>query len=156
MVLTNSIAYDSWPIASVKLMRAMGPAVERTPRRVFQWVFAEFVGRGHDDCQRARESAAAHWPGYDHPDGAATFLRQIRSLRTSDTLAIAPRLADLDLPACVVWGAADPFQKVEYGKRLADDLNADLRTVPEARHFMPEDHPSEVAEAIGSMLDRAR
>jgi pimeloyl-ACP methyl ester carboxylesterase len=155
LVLANSIAYDSWPIPSVKLMRALGPAVQRTPRSVFRRIFAAFIDQGHDDRQRARESAAAHWAGYDHPDGAAAFVRQIRSLRTADTLEVAARLTDLRVPAGVVWGAADRFQKLAYGERLARDLHADIRTVDRGKHFTPEDHPDEVADAIRCVLGRA-
>ncbi|HYY21396.1 MAG TPA: alpha/beta hydrolase [Thermoleophilaceae bacterium] len=154
LVLTNSIAYDSWPIPSIKLMRMLGPGVARTPTALFRRVFAAFIAQGHDDSARARESAAAHWPGYDHPTGAATFVRQIRSLRTSDTLEVAPRLPGLRLPAGVVWGAADRFQKVSYAERLARDLGADLEKVDRGKHFMPEDHPQEVAETIRKVLER--
>ena len=155
LVLTNSIGYDSWPIPSVKLMRVLGPAIERTPTAPFRRVLDAFIAQGHDDRQRARESAAAHWPSYDHPAGAATFVRQIRSLRTADTLEVAPQLPDLRVPAAVVWGAADRFQKLAYGQRLASDLHADLQTVEGAKHFMPEDHPREIAQAIRSVLQRA-
>ena len=102
IVLTSSIAYDLWPIPSVKLMRALGPAVARTPTPLFRRIFTSFIAQGHDDRPRARESAAAHRPGYDHPNGAATFVRQIRSLRTSDTLEIAPPLPGLRVPTGVV------------------------------------------------------
>jgi pimeloyl-ACP methyl ester carboxylesterase len=155
LVLTNSIAYDSWPIATVKAMRLLGPAVALTPTPVFHRIFESFIDQGHDDRERARESAAAHWPGHQHRRGAATFVRQIRSLRTSDTLSVAPRLTELDVPAEVVWGAADRFQKLRYGQRLARDLRAELRTVEAGKHFMPEDHPEEVAEGIRRVLAAA-
>jgi pimeloyl-ACP methyl ester carboxylesterase len=51
-----------------------------------------FIRLGHDDSARAKESFREHWRGYDHPDGAGAFMRQVRSLRTEDTLAIAERL----------------------------------------------------------------
>lgn len=155
IVLTNAIAYDSWPIPRVKAMRLLGPAVARMPTPLFRRVFDSFIGQGHDDRGRAGESAAAHWPGYDHPGGAATFLRQIRSLRTVDTLEVAGRLPDLRVPAGVVWGAADSFQKLAYGERLARDLHADLDTVSTGKHFMPEDHPHEVAATIRRVVERA-
>lgn len=45
------------------------------------------------------------------------------------------------LPARVVWGAADQFQKLHYGERLARDLDAPLRRIDGGKHFTPEDHP---------------
>jgi pimeloyl-ACP methyl ester carboxylesterase len=154
IVLCNSIAYDSWPIPSVKAMRAIGRLVERVPLGLFRRLIPFLIHQGHDDSERARESAEAHWPGYAHPDGPATFVRQIRALRTEDTLEIADRLPTLNAPAAVVWGVADRFQKAKYGRRLAADLRAQLTEIPGGKHFMPEDHPDAVAAAIRSVIDR--
>ncbi len=51
-----------------------------------------------------------------------------------------------------MWGAADQFQKVRYGERLAADLGAELTRLAGARHFVPEDHPEAVAEAVAAVL----
>jgi pimeloyl-ACP methyl ester carboxylesterase len=154
IVLCNSIGYDSWPIPSVKAMRAIGRLVERTPLGLFRRLFPFLIHQGHDDSDRARESVEAHWPGYAHPDGPAAFVRQIRSLRTEDTLEIADRLPALDAPAAVVWGVADRFQKAEYGRRFAADLRAELTEIPGGKHFVPEDHPGPVAAAVQTVIDR--
>ena len=55
-LLTNTIAYDSWPIPSVKILRALSPLVERLPRPALTPVFASFLYRGHDNLRCARES----------------------------------------------------------------------------------------------------
>jgi pimeloyl-ACP methyl ester carboxylesterase len=156
LVLTNAIAYDSWPIPEVKVLRAAGPAVARLPRALLRAQLAVLAARGHDDRARAREALDVHWPAYDHPGGAATLVRQMRSLRTRDTEAVAPALRTLGVPAAVVWGAADPFQKLDpYGRRLARDLDAPLDVIEGGRHFVPEDHPDRIAAAIRSVLARA-
>ncbi|MEW6473851.1 MAG: alpha/beta fold hydrolase [Actinomycetota bacterium] len=148
LVLVNSIAYDSWPIPSVKAMRSAGAMVERLPAALFRPVFAGFLRLGHDDGSVARESIAAHWAPYADAGGAPAFVRQIQSLRTDDTLAVVDRLPTLRVPARVVWGAADQFQKVRFGERLSRDLSAPLTRLNGARHFVPEDHPDAVAEAV--------
>ncbi|MDQ3945200.1 MAG: alpha/beta hydrolase, partial [Actinomycetota bacterium] len=152
LVLVNSIGYDSWPIPSVKAMRVTGPVVERIPAGLFRPVFAGFLRLGHDNVTVAGESIAVHWRPYAETGGPRGFVRQIRSLRTQDTLAVADRLPGLQVPARVVWGAADQFQKVRYGERLAADLGADLTRLTGARHFVPEDHPEPVAEATAAVL----
>jgi hypothetical protein len=66
----------------------------------------------------------------------------VHRLHTADTLQVADRLRDLQVPARVVWGAADPFQRLPYGQRLAWDLRTELWQIEGGRHFTPEDHPS--------------
>lgn len=152
LVLTNAIAYDSWPIPSVKAMRAAGPVVARTPPLVFRRVLSGFLRLGHDDTGMAAESADVHWGPYGRHGGAGAFVRQIRSLRTADTLAVAPSLPRVRVPTRIVWGAADRWQKVSYGERLATDLRAPLIRLDEAKHFVPEDHPEPVANAINQVV----
>jgi len=156
LVLTNSIAYDSWPIPMVRALRRVRGGTARLPSRLFKPLLAGFLHPGHDDRARARESVGAHWPGYAHPRGPAAFARQVRSLRTEDTLEVADRLPQLDVPAAVVWGAADQFQKVEYGRRLAADLHAQITGIPGGKHFVPEDHPHEVADAVTAVVAASR
>jgi hypothetical protein len=50
LVLTNAIAYDSWPIAEVRAMRAAAPLIERLPRRIFRAQFSLLIRQGHDDA----------------------------------------------------------------------------------------------------------
>jgi len=124
--------------------------------RLLKPLLAGFLRPGHDDGARACESFRAHWPGYAHARGPAAFARQVRSLRTEDTLAVADRLPQLKVPAAVVWGAADQFQKVEYGRRLAADLHARITEIPGGKHFVPEDHPREVADGVRAVVADAR
>jgi pimeloyl-ACP methyl ester carboxylesterase len=154
VVLTNSICYDSWPIPSVKAMGAMGPAVERLPNSVFRQVYSSFLHRGHDNRERAKESIEEHWPYYERAGGAAAMIRQVRSLNVNDTLAIAEQVPNLDVPARLVWGAVDQFQKIGYGYRLAYELGAPLDRIEEGKHFVPEDHPEEVAAAVNELLEQ--
>jgi pimeloyl-ACP methyl ester carboxylesterase len=155
LVLTNCIAYDSWPIPSVKAMRALGPALEHLPDAVFRPMYATFLRQGHDDRRRAEESIDAHWPYYEATGGAAAaFIRQTRSLDVRDTLAVADAIPRLDLPARLVWGAADPFQKIGYGYRLAYELDAPLDRIEGGLHFVPEDHPERIAAAVNDLLEQ--
>jgi pimeloyl-ACP methyl ester carboxylesterase len=156
LFLTNAIGYDSWPIPSVKAMRTAGGLVERLPDPVFRRIFAGFVIQGHDDREIARESLDLHWENYAAADGAAAFVRQVRSLNVHDTLAVRDSLPALKLPARVVWGEADRFQKVKYGERFAHDLHTTLRRISGGKHFTPEDHPAAVAEAVNDLVREVR
>lgn len=152
LVLTNTIAYDSWPIPSVKALRAVTPVLRRLPGATVYPIMATLLARAHDDLRVARESLAVHWQPYVQHDGAAALARQVDSLDVNDTRRIADRLATLDVPARLVWGAADQFQKLCYGHRLAADLDAELAPISGGKHFVPEDHPDEIAHAITQLL----
>jgi pimeloyl-ACP methyl ester carboxylesterase len=153
LVLMNTICYDSWPIPMVKVMRAAGPLVQRLPERIFHFIFRQFLAQGHDRPGRVEEAMAVHWPHYAGSAGAAAFLRQIRSLHVRDTLEVSNQLQQLQIPTRILWGAADRFQKIGYGYRLAHDLRAPLERIEEGKHFVPEDHPEKVARNINALLN---
>ncbi|MDP8932015.1 MAG: alpha/beta fold hydrolase [Actinomycetota bacterium] len=152
LVLTNSICYDSWPIPSVKALRSASPLVRRLPDVLIKTMIASLLLRGHDDLRRARESLAIHWRPYEQFDSASAMARQVEALNVRDTLAIVDQLATLDVPARVVWGAADAYQKVTYGHRLAGDLRTELRRIEGGKHFTPEDHPDAIAAATNEVV----
>ena len=152
LLLTNAIGYDSWPVPSVKAMGALGGLVERLPDAAFKPMFSSFIHRGHDDRGCADESVGVHWANYEAHGGAAAMVRQIRSLDVADTLAVQGDIARLDVPARVVWGVDDQFQKVEYGERFAWDLDTELRRIEGGKHFTPEDHADVVADAVNELV----
>lgn len=152
LFFTNAICYDSWPIPSVVAMRASAPLMRLLPAPLFKLLLMNLFARGHDDPAEARSAYYVHADHYLSADGAADLIRQIEFLDNDDTLAVAGALTSLQVPARVVWGAADQFQKIEYGQRLAQDLGAPLRQIPGGKHFTPEDHPRIVAEEIMALV----
>lgn len=157
LVLVDSVSYDSWPILPVKALRAAGGLTRRLPASIFRRaVLAPLMALGHDDRERARESLGAHWQPYRRHGGAGAFLRQARALHPADTLAVAPHLGQVNVPARVLWGSADPFLRLPQGQRLARDLDAPLITLAGARHFVPEDRPEAVAAAVAEVAAEAR
>lgn len=87
----------------MKALAALQGVVARLPRPVLRALLRGFVRPGHDSIERARDAIREHLPSYDHPRGAAAIARQVGSLRTEDTLEIAPRLPELGFPAAPVW-----------------------------------------------------
>jgi len=152
LFLTNAICYDSWPIPSVSATAATGAVARHMPMPAFREFIRLFFKRGHVTAEQADEAFASHWPYYEANDGAAAFVRQVQSLDNADTRAIEDDLPGLGLAARIVWGAADQFQKVEYGERLARDLGAPLRRIEDGKHFTPEDYPEVVAEEINTLI----
>lgn len=152
LVLTNAVSRDSWPIPSVRMLRATHRLSSRLPDVAIDAVLGLLMARGHDVRDRVRESFHAHRQPYHDHDGMAALARQTAALDAADTMQVADELPGLDVPARVVWGAADQFQRVSYGRRLARDLGATMTEIEGARHFVPEDHPIEIVEAVRGIL----
>jgi pimeloyl-ACP methyl ester carboxylesterase len=152
LLLVDSVAYDSWPIASVRAVRSMGAVVERLPTAVVSALLASLLGRGHENQTVGRESARTHLRHYQEHRAGPALVRQVRSLDARDTLAIRERLPHLKVPARVVWGRNDPFQKRRYAERLAHDLGTVVQFIEGGRHFTPEDRPEEIAAALNDLL----
>lgn len=95
---------------------------------------------------------AVHWRPYVSHGASRALLRQMAPLDANDTLALAGRLGGPGLPARVLGGDADSFQRIRYGRRLAREPGTDLEVIPGAKHFTPEDHPRAIAAAVNSFL----
>lgn len=108
LVLTNAVAYDSWPIPSLKLLRAAGGLVRRLPGpAVKTGVFRMLMARGHDDARVAAESLDVHWARYAaHGPGTRSSARRARSTR--GTRSPSPTRC----PGCITspraWSGAPP------------------------------------------------
>ena len=156
LFLANAVSYDSWPVPLVKALGMAGPVTRHLPQPALAATLRIMMSMGHDDEARLEESYELHLQPYERHDGAAALLRQIESLDARDTQALADQLPNLDLPARVVWGAADPFQKVSYGARLAWDLRTELQRIEGASHWTPEDHPEPLARALNELIAQVR
>jgi len=156
LLITNGIGYDSWPIPSVKAMRAVSPLLSRLPALVLKPGLAALIGRGHDTFALGKEALGVHYGPYARHGGGAAMARQVSALDVRDTLAVQNALPSLGVPARIVWGVADLFQKVEYGERFARDLGTTVRRIEGGRHFTPEDHPDVIAEEITSLVAEVR
>lgn len=154
LVLTDCVAYDNWPVSAVRVARSLSDLIEQFPPALVKpFFFAGLLNLGHDDSERAAESAALHWQPYNRRVGPKAFAHQLRHFDARDTLAVAHELPRLNLkvPVHIVWGEEDPLGMAS-GEQLAMDLRAPLHRIPGGRHFTPEDHPSILAGTIDAVL----
>jgi 2-hydroxymuconate-semialdehyde hydrolase len=153
--LIDSVSFDSWPILRMRALRAAAPPfARRWPRLWFRWF--ELSLRPNVPRGLGREGLAASLAAWSSDRaGAEAFLRNGRAMDPRITEEVAPRLADVRVPAHVVWGERDPFQKVRWARRLRDAIpGASLTTLP-GGHFLPWELPSEVAREIRALAARA-
>jgi pimeloyl-ACP methyl ester carboxylesterase len=81
-----------------------------------------------------------------------------RATRDPDALVgpFVPVLRSLDLPACVVWGAEDPYLSVEYAERQKETFpRAEVHVLPGLGHWPFIDDPERVKAACIPFLCRS-
>lgn len=65
-------------------------------------------------------------------------------------------LRSIAVPAAVLWGTRDPFFPVSQARRTAALIaGAELVLLEGAGHFLPEQRPDEVADAIRAVIQRS-
>jgi epoxide hydrolase 4 len=95
----------------------------------------------------------------EHPSGWLSYYRRlsrkalvdwgVRRVRRRTAFLREPQEPHrLRVPALVVWGEEDPATPVHLARRVAHDLDAELVVVPEVGHFVHEEAPEVLAEAI--------
>jgi pimeloyl-ACP methyl ester carboxylesterase len=63
------------------------------------------------------------------------------------------RLAEIDIPALVVWGASDGIVDLEYGRRYAESIpTSRFEVIAEAGHFPHIEKLDDVLEVIGAFV----
>jgi pimeloyl-ACP methyl ester carboxylesterase len=83
------------------------------------------------------------------PAGQAAYYRQVAQFDERYTREIEPRYGEITAPTLVLWGERDEWLDVEVGRTLADAIpGAGLTLIPDGGHFVPEDQPEAVAEAL--------
>jgi len=155
LVLIDSVCFDSWPIYRMRVLRATAPPLARRfPQRWFA-LFGRSLYRYLPDGEPREALAASLAAWSSDAAGAEAFMRNARALDSKITQAVAPRLGEIRVPAHVVWGERDPFQKVRWAPRLRDAIpDATLSTLP-GGHFLPWDLPAQVAREIRGLAARA-
>jgi pimeloyl-ACP methyl ester carboxylesterase len=152
LVLTNVVAYDSWPIDD---MIALGNPNWRgkTPKEV-----ADFLASGlpdgiynHDRLTEAFKTGIL--APYSNEEGKISIIRNASALNTNHTTMLVERHGEIAAPTLCLWGVHDPWQTIRDGERLAREIpNARLVRVENASHWIPHDTPETFAREVGAFL----
>lgn len=116
-----------------------------TTRRGFHWVMnigsprgmpTAFIDRMYDDLDAGTKRAILKlYRATDDRDEVSQGLLQL--------------LQPLDLPACVVWGAADPYLPVKFAQQQQVHFpKAEVHLLQDSGHFPFADNPDGVAQAV--------
>jgi pimeloyl-ACP methyl ester carboxylesterase len=155
LALLSSVGFGGWATRDVVLARATLPITRHLPPAWLLSMVRSELERGYGDAARASHSIDKYVRPFATIEGRAALVRHIRALDARETTALARRLGEIACPTSIVWGAQDPFLPTSLGRRLADAIpGATLDVVPGARHFLPEDAPRRVADALATLVTR--
>ena len=151
LVLTNVVAYDSWPIDDMIALSDPRWA-EKTPAEV-----ADFVASGlADGIHNAERLTDAFRAGivapYSDREGQISLIRNASALNTNHTMALVDRHEKIQAPTLLAWGVHDPWQPISDGERLSQEIPDACLQHLEASHWVPQDTPDELANAIIEFL----
>ena len=154
-VLTDSVAFENWPVAAVRVAKVLGPALGQLPSAVARAFFrGALKNLGHTNTSVAAECFELFWRPY-REIGPRALANQLQYFDNRDTSRIGQHLRPLPCPGLVIWGEHDPLG-LASARRLADRLDVELRIVPGAYHFTVEDHPGAVADAVQRVVRNSR
>jgi pimeloyl-ACP methyl ester carboxylesterase len=155
LCLIDSVAFDEWPTRGVKMARAMVPLTRHLPAPWILGVLRSDLLAGYADREKGGFSVNRYTIPFGSPGGRDALLQHLSELDPCDTSDLAPRLRTLVQPTSIVWGEGDPFLPISLARRLHQAIpQSTLDVVDGGRHFIPEESPGRVADAIASLLER--
>lgn len=152
LVLSNVVCYDSWP---AREMLVLGdPSLRDRPTSDITAALYETIELGvHDRSRRTEEFRVGILAPYLDDEGKLNLIRNAVSLNTCHTMELVDRHGEITAPTLLLWGAEDPWQTIKDAYRLEMEIpNARVQPVAGASHWLQQDRPLEVAEAISAFL----
>jgi pimeloyl-ACP methyl ester carboxylesterase len=151
IVLLDSIAFDAWPGPAIRALRERSGAFDRAS--VDAWLREAIeVGVTHRD-RLSEADVDGYLAPFAGPDGVGRFERVVASLDGQGLVGLEPRLAELEIPALVLWGEEDLFVPAQLAERLGDALPmATIALLPGCGHLVLDDAPETVAPLIFQYL----
>lgn len=155
LALVASIAFARWAPRDLRIARAALPVTRHLPAAWLLSMVRAELERGYADAARATHAIDRYARPFVTEAGRDALVRHIAALDARESDALGARLGELTMPATVIWGAQDPFLPLSLGQRLADAIpGATLDVMTDARHFLPEDAPRQVADSLTALLER--
>ncbi len=152
-VVINGVAYDHWPVQPIVTMRT--PILRQLAMATLDLgAFQLIVKRGVFHKERVTpELMELFWKPMRTAAGRKAFLHFAESLDNRDLTSIAEGLRRTQVPFLVIRGRDDVYLSAEIAHRLHREIpGCQLLEFPEAGHFLQEDQPERLVEALEAFL----
>ncbi|MGF1649839.1 MAG: alpha/beta fold hydrolase [Hyphomicrobiaceae bacterium] len=155
LVLSNIVAYDSWPIDDMIHVGHPGWA-RKSAQEIRDFLVAGFKDGLSRPDRLTPEFTNGIVAPYLTETGKISLIRNASGLNTSHTMMLVDRHAQIKAKTLLVWGEDDPWQPVTDGERLAAEIpKARLVRIPNASHWITQDAPSEWLGHVIPFLEQA-
>ncbi len=154
-LVINGVAYDYWPVQPIITMRT--PIVRQLAMASLDLgAFNLIVKRGlHHKDRVTSELMELFWKPMTTRQGRKAFLHFAQSLDNRHLLEISEALRHTQIPFLIIRGMEDVYLSAEIAHRLRRDIPGSLLVeFPEAGHFIQEDQPERLVEAMEAFLGK--
>jgi pimeloyl-ACP methyl ester carboxylesterase len=152
IVLLDAVALNPWNTPTTRHIRAHLEAYRSMPAHIYEEVVKAHL-RTAVYRPLAPEVLAAYLAPWQGEAGQAAYFRKIEQWTDDDVGALEALLPTLEVPVRLVWGEHDGWLDRQVALRLQRFVpDAELRLVPGAGHFAPEDEPDAVAREIADFF----
>lgn len=150
LVLSNSVAYDSWPVEPIVDL-GLPSTVEETSvgelQEMLDGLYRDTL-YGDDAADEFLEGMKAQW---NSEEGLVSLVRNAAATNTNHTTEIDPSAVTAE--TLLLWGAEDVFQPISTAERLREDIeDAEVVGIDEASHWVIEDQTERYREELRSFL----
>jgi pimeloyl-ACP methyl ester carboxylesterase len=156
LVLSNAVAYDSWPIDDMHALGNPGWKHKSTGELIdlLREGFGEGLSREGRLTEEFQHGITAP---YADEVGKLSLIRNASALNTNHTMALVDRQRDVRAPTLLLWGVDDPWQPIADGERLASEISdSQLIRVEHASHWLQQDAPEEFSREVMRFLEERR
>nr|WP_315908866.1 alpha/beta hydrolase [Halapricum hydrolyticum] len=149
LVLSNSVAYDSWPIQTITDLGLPETARETSVEELQEMLDGLFrqtlFGDDHDEA--FLDGMKTPWSS---EASVTSVVRNASATNTSHTTEVDP--SDVTAETLLLWGTEDEFQPIEWAERLEGDIATCELIGLEANHWVPEDRTVEFTDHLTGFL----
>ncbi|WP_255152951.1 alpha/beta fold hydrolase [Halorarius halobius] len=149
LVLSNSVAYDSWPIQTITDLGLPETARETSVEELQGMLDGLFRDTlfGDDHDETFLDGMKAPWAS---EEGVTSVVRNASATNTSHTTEIDP--SDVTADTLLLWGTEDEFQPITWAEQLESDIDSCELIGLEANHWVPEDRTAEFTDHLTEFL----
>lgn len=150
LVLSNSVAYDAWPVEPIVNVGLPSTAKEKSVEEVqgmLDGMYRESLA-ADDPSGEFVEGMKAPW---NSEKGMVSLVRDAAATNTNHTTEIDP--SEVTADTLLLWGADDEFQPIDSAERLNDDIgSSEVVGLDDANHWVIQDRPKRYREELRSFL----